>query len=77
MEAFSSLLKSDLADRFDSCGEPTMKLFDYIEVFYHQRRRHSTIGYMSPAIFERRGCDAVVMPTAGRVRRPYRGLGGH
>jgi integrase-like protein len=30
-----------------------MQLFDYIEVFYNQRRRHSTIGYVSPAAFER------------------------
>ena len=54
MEAFFSSLKSELADRFDSCGEAKMELFDYIEVFYNQRRRHSTIGYVSPAAFERR-----------------------
>jgi integrase-like protein len=30
-----------------------LALFDYIEVFYNQRRRHSTIGYVSPAAFER------------------------
>ena len=28
-------------------------LFDYIEIFYNQQRRHSAIGYMSPAEFER------------------------
>jgi transposase InsO family protein len=28
--------------------------FDYIEVFYNQRRRHSTLGQISPAVFERR-----------------------
>jgi putative transposase len=55
MEAFFSSLKSELADRFDSCGEAKMELFDYIEVFYNQRRRHSTIGFLSPAAFERRG----------------------
>lgn len=53
MEAFFSSLKSELADRVDSCGEAKMALFDYIEVFYNQRRRHSTIGYVSPAAFER------------------------
>jgi putative transposase len=52
MEAFFSSLKSELADRFESCGD-AMALFDYIEVFYNQRRRHSTIGYVSPAAFER------------------------
>jgi transposase InsO family protein len=53
MEAFFSTLKTELADRFDSCSEAKMQLFDYIEVFYNQRRRHSTIGYVSPAAFER------------------------
>jgi putative transposase len=53
MEAFFSTVKSELADRFESCGEAKMQLFDYIEVFYNQRRRHSTIGYVSPATFER------------------------
>jgi putative transposase len=42
-----------LADRFTSCGEAKMELFDYIEVFYNQRRCHSTIGLVSPAAFER------------------------
>ena len=53
MEAFFSTVKTELADRFESCGEAKMQLFDYIEVFYNQRRRHSTIGYVSPAAFER------------------------
>ena len=53
MEAFFSTVKTELADRFESCGEAKMQLFDYIEVFYNQRRRHSTNGYVSPAVFER------------------------
>jgi hypothetical protein len=35
VEAFSSSLKSEVADRFYSWGEAKMKLFDYIEVFYN------------------------------------------
>ena len=27
-------------------------VFDYIERFYNPRRRHSTLGYMSPVEFE-------------------------
>jgi len=53
MEAFFSSLKSELADRFESREDAKLELFDYIEVFYNQRRRHSTIGYLSPAAFER------------------------
>jgi putative transposase len=54
MESFFSTVKSELAGRFDSFGEGKMELFDYIEVFYNQRRRHSTLGQISPAAFERR-----------------------
>jgi putative transposase len=58
MESFFSTVKSELQDRFDSCGEAKMELFDYIEVFYNQRRRHSTLGQISPAAFERRATQA-------------------
>jgi putative transposase len=54
MESFFSTVKSELADRFASFSEAKMELFDYIEVFYNQRRRHSTLGQISPAAFERR-----------------------
>jgi putative transposase len=36
MEAFFSTVKHELADRFDSCGDAKMALFDYIEVFYNR-----------------------------------------
>ena len=54
MESFFSTVKSELREHFESNGEAKMELFDFIEVFYNQRRRHSTIGQMSPAAFERR-----------------------
>ena len=44
MESFFSSVKSAVADRLDSCGEAKLELFNYIEVFYNQRRRHSTLG---------------------------------
>lgn len=53
-ESFFSTVKSELGEHFDSHGEAKMQLFDYIEVFYNQRRRHSTLGQISPAAFERR-----------------------
>jgi len=59
MEAFFSTVKSELADRFASCGEAKMELFDYIEVFYNQRRRHSTLGQISPAEFEKRASTRI------------------
>ena len=58
MESFFSTVKSELAERFASFGEAKMELFDYIEVFYNQRRRHSTLGQISPAAYERRTAAA-------------------
>jgi transposase InsO family protein len=52
VEAFSHPARR-AADRFESCGAAKMELFDDIEVFYNQRRRHSTLGQISPAAFER------------------------
>lgn len=54
MKSFFATVKSELAERFDSFGEAKMDLFDYLEVFYNQQRRHSTLGQISPAAFERR-----------------------
>ena len=62
MESFFSSVKSETADRFASCGEAKMELFDYVEVFYNQRRRHSTLGQISPAAYERRGIKEGVDP---------------
>jgi transposase InsO family protein len=58
IESFFSTVKSELADRFASFGDGKMELFDYIEVFYNQRRRHSTLGQVSPSAFERRATAA-------------------
>jgi putative transposase len=71
MESFFSSVKSETADRFDSCGEAKMELFDYIEVFYNQRRRHSTLGQISPAQFERRHTEEGVDPMENRTERGF------
>ena len=54
MESFFSTVKSELGDQFASNSDAKRELFDYIEVFYNQRRRHSTLGQISPAAYERR-----------------------
>ena len=58
MESFFSTIKSELGEHFESHGDAKMELFDYIEVFYNQRRRHSSAGRMSPAAFERKMTQA-------------------
>ena len=62
MESFFSTVKHELGEHFESCGDAKMELFDFIEVFYNQRRRHSTLGQISPAAFEHRAraMDAAV-----------------
>jgi len=54
MEAFFSTVKSEIGEWYASHADAKADLFDYIEVFYNQRRRHSAAGRMSPAAYERR-----------------------
>jgi len=60
MESFFATLKGELAERFGTVDEAKTALFDYIEVFYNQRRRQSTLGQISPAAFERRPVQAAL-----------------
>jgi transposase InsO family protein len=52
-ESWFSTLKSELGERFESYAGAKEQLFDYIEVFYNQKRRHSALDYVSPAEYER------------------------
>jgi putative transposase len=56
--SFFSTVKNEVGERYESHGEAKGQLFDYIEVFYNQRRRHSSAGRMSPAAFERKMTQA-------------------
>ncbi len=58
MEAFFSTVKMELDDRFPNVDEAKRALFEYLEVFYNRRRRHSTIGYVSPAVYEQQALTA-------------------
>jgi putative transposase len=39
--------------RYATMAEAKASLFEYVEVFWNRERRHSTLGYVSPADFER------------------------
>ena len=52
-ESWFSTLKAELGERYESYADAKEQLFDYIEVFYNQRRRHSALDYVSPAEYER------------------------
>lgn len=54
MESFFSSLKTERIARkvYRTRDDARADVFDYIERFYNPRRRHSTLGYMSPVEFE-------------------------
>lgn len=53
-ESFFSTLKAELVQRTDyvSRSQAMASVFEYIEVFYNGRRRHSALGYVSPVEHE-------------------------
>jgi len=55
MESFFSSLKTERTARkvYRSREQARADVFDYIERFYNPRRRHSTMGYVSPIDFEK------------------------
>jgi putative transposase len=55
-ESFFASLERELVDRsrWRTTEDARLAVFDYIEVFYNRQRRHSALGYLSPAEFERR-----------------------
>jgi transposase InsO family protein len=64
MESWFSTLKIELGEKFIDLEDAKRKVFDYSEVFYNQRRRHSTLGYVSPAAKERNYQDTVLAKAA-------------
>ena len=56
VESFFGTLKRELVSHrhYATRDEAAQDIFEYIEVFYNRARRHSTLGYDSPAEFEAR-----------------------
>ena len=54
MESAFGRIKSELVHLTDFATreQARAEVFDYIEVFYNRQRRHSSLGYLSPAAFE-------------------------
>jgi putative transposase len=57
MESFFASLKKELThdEIFATREEARSRLFEYIEVFFNRIRRHSSLGYLTPAQYERAG----------------------
>jgi putative transposase len=56
IESFFSSLKTERIGNktYRTRDDARADVFDYIECFYNAKRRHSTIGYLSPVEFERK-----------------------
>jgi len=54
MESFFASLKKELVHGADFAtrAEARAAIFEYIEAFYNTKRRHSSLGYVSPAEYE-------------------------
>src|SRR5499425_494457 len=61
-ESFFATLECELLDRlrFKTQAEARIAVFAFIEGFYNPRRRHSSIGYLSPIDYEHRHHAATV-----------------
>ena len=59
MESWNSTFKAECGERFLTNDLAKSESFDYIEVFYNQKRLHSAIGYLSPAAFEKQHREGV------------------
>jgi putative transposase len=55
MESFFASLKKELVHHEDYAtrAEARASIFEYIEAFYNRVRRHSSLGYVAPAEYER------------------------
>ncbi|MCE3233756.1 MAG: hypothetical protein K0R98_2013 [Rickettsiaceae bacterium] len=54
MESFFHTLKTEhiYFENYKTRDQAKRSIFEYIEVFYNRKRSHSTLGYLSPMIFE-------------------------
>ena len=65
-ESFFATLECELLDRrrFKTQAEARIAIFEFVEGFYNPRRRHSSLGYLSPIDYERRHHARAVDPDA-------------
>jgi transposase InsO family protein len=57
MESFFASLKKELVhhEDYQTRAQARASIFEYIEMFYNPKRRHSSLGYVSPAEYEQAG----------------------
>jgi putative transposase len=54
MESFFGTFKEECVERqiYQTRAEARTSVFEYIEIFYNRQRKHSSLGYVSPVIYE-------------------------
>lgn len=54
MESFFGSLKEECVGNtiYSTHEQARLSLFEYLEIYYNRQRRHSTLGYVSPLIYE-------------------------
>ncbi len=54
-ESFFATLKAELVDTraWPTRAAARLAIFEWVEVWYNRRRRHSTLGYLTPVAHER------------------------
>jgi putative transposase len=74
MESFFSTLKTERLSRtvYRTRDEARLDTFDYIERFHNPRRRHSTIGMLSPADYEATAAAVQVSELSGLMGEGHR-----
>lgn len=62
MESYFSRFKAELLDNrvFENMDEARTEIFEYIELYYNPIRRHSSLGNISPATYERKQINLIV-----------------
>ena len=72
-ESFFASLKKEMVyrTRFENVEQARNAVFSWIEVWYNRKRRHSTLGYLSPEEFERKHrqeqADATIASSSASV----------
>ena len=72
VESFFATIKNELLETgvWTTHAALTTAIFEYIEGLYNTRRRHSTLGYLSPAAYE--ATAAITKQVAAPPNNPVR-----
>ncbi len=64
-ESFFGTMKREMLQKgvFESFEDANTEIFEYIDGYYNRKRKHSSLGYTTPALFERLHSPQVILST--------------